>query len=261
MLSARARESFDLDEVFERVLVDIGQQKVSFSAGKAGVLWKLDRRNGQFLGYKEMVAQTIWERIDPKGVPSYRPDILEMGFDQTVNVCPSTAGGKNWAAMSYRSPPACWSCRSVSRAWTSPFARRSRVGTAPCDDSVDAEDQRSSRQARGLRRADDAGAVEAHAARGLFDWRGDDRWRIAIVVDIDRTVRAHDVRTGQVLWETRLGTSAQGFPVTYSIDGKPCVAVAAGLGGGSPSQRPGSGGAGDQDSTKRSGALRIYAAR
>ena len=36
-------ESFDLDEVFERVLVDIGQQKVSFSAGKAGVLWKLDR--------------------------------------------------------------------------------------------------------------------------------------------------------------------------------------------------------------------------
>ena len=39
-------ESFDLDEVFERVLVDIGDQKVSFSAGKAGVLWKIDRRTG-----------------------------------------------------------------------------------------------------------------------------------------------------------------------------------------------------------------------
>ncbi len=39
-------ESFDLDEVFERVLVDIGDQKVSFSAGKAGVLWKIDRRDG-----------------------------------------------------------------------------------------------------------------------------------------------------------------------------------------------------------------------
>ena len=98
-------ESFDLDEVFERVLVDIGQQKVSFSAGKAGVLWKLDRRTGQFLGHKEMVGQTIWERIDPKtGVPSYRPDILEMQFDQTLNVCPSTAGGKNWGAMSFHQP-------------------------------------------------------------------------------------------------------------------------------------------------------------
>ncbi len=39
-------ESFDLDEVFERVLVDIGDQKVSFNAGKAGILWKLDRRTG-----------------------------------------------------------------------------------------------------------------------------------------------------------------------------------------------------------------------
>ena len=48
-------ESFDLDEVFERVLVDIGDQKVSFNAGKAGILWKLDRRTGQYLGSKEMV--------------------------------------------------------------------------------------------------------------------------------------------------------------------------------------------------------------
>ena len=30
-------ESFDLDEVFERVLVDIGDQKLSFSTGKAGI--------------------------------------------------------------------------------------------------------------------------------------------------------------------------------------------------------------------------------
>ena len=41
-----------------------------------------------------------------------------------------------------------------------------------------------------------------------------------------------------MLWETRLGTSAQGFPVTYSIDGKQYIAVAAGLGGGSPRNVP-----------------------
>ncbi len=126
-------ESFDLDEVFERVLVDVGTQKVSFSAGKAGVLWKLDRRTGQFLGYKEMVGQTIWERIDPKtGVPSYRPDILEMQFDQTLNVCPSTAGGKNWAAMSYHQPtgvlvvPLSQSCMDFT------VRKTEQGGTAPC---------------------------------------------------------------------------------------------------------------------------------
>ena len=64
-------ESFDLDEVFERVLVDIGDQKVSFSAGKAGILWKLDRSTGQYLGHKEMVKQTVWAHIDPKtGTPT-----------------------------------------------------------------------------------------------------------------------------------------------------------------------------------------------
>ena len=40
-------ESLDLDEVFERVLVDIGDQKVVFTIGKAGMLWKLDRRTGK----------------------------------------------------------------------------------------------------------------------------------------------------------------------------------------------------------------------
>ena len=61
---------------------------------------------------------------------------------------------------------------------------------------------------------------------------------IAIVGDIDRNVRAHDAKTGQVLWETRLGTSAQGFPVTYSVNGKQYVAVMAGLGGGSTRNVP-----------------------
>jgi alcohol dehydrogenase (cytochrome c) len=62
---------------------------------------------------------------------------------------------------------------------------------------------------------------------------------IAIAGDIDRYVRAHDVKTGKVLWQTRLGTSAQGFPITYSVDGKQYIAVMAGLGGGSPRNAPG----------------------
>ncbi len=36
-------ESLDLDEVYERVLVDLDGRKFSFNAGKVGILWKLDR--------------------------------------------------------------------------------------------------------------------------------------------------------------------------------------------------------------------------
>ena len=40
---------------------------------------------------------------------------------------------------------------------------------------------------------------------------------VAFVGDMDRAFRAIDVKTGKVLWETRLGTSVQGFPLTFSI--------------------------------------------
>ena len=45
---------------------------------------------------------------------------------------------------------------------------------------------------------------------------------------------AVDVKTGKVLWETKLATAVQGFPVSYSIGGKQYVAVTTGKGGGSP---------------------------
>jgi alcohol dehydrogenase (cytochrome c) len=57
---------------------------------------------------------------------------------------------------------------------------------------------------------------------------------VAFVGDLDRSFKAVDVRTGKVLWQTRLSTSVQGFPITFAVDGKQYVAVTTGLGGGSP---------------------------
>ena len=41
-------------------------------------------------------------------------------------------------------------------------------------------------------------------------------------------------RPATSLWETRLGTSVQGFPVSFTADGRQYIAVTTGLGGGSP---------------------------
>ena len=95
-------EALDLDEVFERVLVDIGTQKFVFSAGKSGILWKHDRQSGQFAGLTPMVFQNVFDTIDPKtGAVTYRNDIVEARIDRWVGACPSTEGGKNWPPMSY----------------------------------------------------------------------------------------------------------------------------------------------------------------
>ena len=57
---------------------------------------------------------------------------------------------------------------------------------------------------------------------------------LAFAGDYDRWFRAYDVRTGEVLWSTRLGTSVQGFPMTFEVDGVQYVAMTAAREGGSP---------------------------
>ena len=38
------------------------------------------------------------------------------------------------------------------------------------------------------------------------------------------------MKTGEVLWQTRLGAALHGFPVTYSVNGEQYIAVPTGMG-------------------------------
>ena len=62
---------------------------------------------------------------------------------------------------------------------------------------------------------------------------------VVFIGDLDRYVRALDVKTGQVLWQTRLGTSAQGYPVSFSVDGRQYIARDGGARRRQPAQRAG----------------------
>jgi alcohol dehydrogenase (cytochrome c) len=50
--------------------------------------------------------------------------------------------------------------------------------------------------------------------------------------------RAFDGDTGEILWETRLPASVQGFPLTFSAGGRQYLAVTTSNGGGSPRNVP-----------------------
>jgi alcohol dehydrogenase (cytochrome c) len=61
---------------------------------------------------------------------------------------------------------------------------------------------------------------------------------LAFAGDVAGNFKAVDARNGAVLWETHLATSVQSYPISFSVGGKQFIAVATGLGGGSPRAAP-----------------------
>ena len=169
-------EALDLDVVFERVLVDSGGQNLVFTVGKDGVLWKLDRKTGKYLGHKETVFQNVWEKFDPQtGAPMYRQDIIDHEIGQWIDGCPSTEGGHNWQAMSHHRAtnqliiPLSQSCIVDSRAEDRAEGRRRQRRRRRPALLRDAGHRRQHRQARRVRREQHEGTVVAAAARAVPD--------------------------------------------------------------------------------------------
>jgi alcohol dehydrogenase (cytochrome c) len=248
------RDNWDLDHVYERILVDsevrpdgreiwVANPKTRSGArrklvtgipGKTGIVWTLDRATGEFLWARETVKQNVVRGIDPEtGKVTVNEDVIPDSPDAPYGlVCPSNKGGKDWQVGAY-SPrtnalymPLQNMCMEPQIATASPtpadgYGLVFNIDRTPGEKSIGVLQALSVESGRTLWKHEQrAGLFSVLATAG----------DVIFVGDADRRFRALDAASGKVLWETVLQGPVTGTPVSFESNGRQYIAVAAGGG-------------------------------
>ena len=244
-------DHWDLDHPFERLLVDTvvapsasevrwinpkvraGERRkvVTGIPGKTGVVYTLDRQTGEFLWARPTVAQNVISNIDPStGKVVVNPEVVFTKLNDERFVCPGSNGGKNWPAGAY-SP--------LTNVMYMPLQNLCMTATTTTDQRDPSKVYGINMKSEFAIGADKVGTVWAIAAdTGKTLWKHEQRAGTLSLVatggglvfggDANGRFKAYDDKTGQVLWETIVGSASSGYPITYSVGGKQYVAIITG---------------------------------
>ena len=229
-------DSHDMDEVYESVLVDHDGHSSLFKMGKLGILWEIDRKTGAFVAAHDMGYQTIYDVNPVTGALKFRPEMIQKSGVE-IDFCPSVIGLKNWQAMAYHpATQAFYVPLQVSCETTTYGDVEHKEGGGGVGARIKSKDHRHPES------PDAVGVFLALDAK-----TGNPLWRqktltpmtsavlttgggLVVVGDWDRNVYVHDAVSGKVLFQTRLPSAVQGFPITYAVKGKQYLAIPVGTG-------------------------------
>ena len=229
-------ETHDLDEVFESVLIDRDGRRSLFKMGKLGILWELDRTTGAFVAAHDLGYQNVLD-VDPRtGQVTYRPGMIPRAGVE-LEFCPNFGGIRNWYASAYH---------PATRALYIPIHPTCVTGVFTELEQEVGNNYYANRGWRGQGSTvhPDSEGYAGHLIAMDID-TGEILWRhsmatrprsaalttgggLVVGADTDRHLYIHDATSGDVLFQTRLPASVQGFPITYAGGGRQYVAVPVG---------------------------------
>jgi alcohol dehydrogenase (cytochrome c) len=238
-------DEFDYDATQVPVLADVEyqgrQRKVVMTANRNGLYYVLDRTNGQFLTGKPFTKVTWMSGFDRNGrpirVPGQEPTL------EGTRVYPSNQGATNWYSPSYSPRTGLFYIPAWDNTWSiyvkaeEPYTEGQRF-TAGMHRSSFALNRGIQNNTRSPE--DGHGAVIAvDAATGEKKWQFDfidvtDSGLLTTATDLlfsgnrEEYFFALDARTGSMLWKSSLGGAIANGPMTYAVNAKQYVAVAAG---------------------------------
>ena len=212
-------------------VVDGKPRKLVVVANRNGFFYVLDRTNGKFLFAKPYTKVTWAKEIDAAGRP-----VLNPNTDPTAEgnrVCPGGIGGTNWHSPSYSpqthlfylfSKELCMTFMSDEDLEPPHHAGRPYIGSNFNPEAT--EDDWSAVRAMDPR----TGAMKwefkhfAGAWAGVFSTAGG----LVFSGDGQGNFIALDAETGKDLWHIQLGASIQSAAISYAIDGRQQITIAAG---------------------------------
>jgi alcohol dehydrogenase (cytochrome c) len=240
-------DPYDYDSVQIPVLVDMNwngaPRKVMLWANRNGFFYVLDRASGQFLSGYPFVKVNWASGLDAKGRPILTPQ------PPGSPTFPGVQGGTNWYSPSY-SPRTGLFYVSAWEDYASVFVKepqkyeegRRFVGGRPASPIAGAPNVPGVRRSPINVWTDAVGHGEVIA---LDPRTGEKNWKFPMTDVTDSGIlttvtdllftggregyfHALDARTGALLWKTNLGGQISAAPMTYQVDGKQYVTIAAG---------------------------------
>jgi alcohol dehydrogenase (cytochrome c) len=213
-----------------------------------GFYYALDRTNGAFVAGKQYVDQLTWTKgLDPKtgrpldydpakDVQAYVEGSHPTRANPVATRCPSTPGGKNWEPAAYNPElsliyiPSSEGCNQLELKVQADFADQG--GTVHPRERFTGGAGKPLEQATGSIKTLDpvTGETKAVARTDLPNWSGvlATAGNLVFTGLQEGALVAYDGKTLKELWRFDTGCGIMAPPMSYAVNGKQYVAVAAG---------------------------------